>query len=672
MTLTEARREVERLRQAIRRHDRLYYVEASPEISDHEYDRLVTTLQQLEAEFPQLVTPDSPTQRVAGQPLKTFPVVRHRVPMLSLDNTYSHEELRAFDARVRKFLGGEAVAYVVELKFDGVSVSLTYRGGRLLRGATRGDGEQGDDITANLKTIRAVPLTLDLPARRLPARLEIRGEVYMPRKAFEQLNRARERAGEPLFVNPRNAAAGSLKLLDPRLVAERHLNLFCYGVAAVEGRPFATHHEVLTFLREAGCRINPHWKRCGSVEEVLRTCDGWVDRRTSLEYDIDGMVVKVDSLAQQSRLGVTAKSPRSMIAYKFPAVRVTTRLLDIEVQVGRTGALTPVAHLEPVFVAGTTVSRASLHNEDEIARKDVRLGDWVVIEKAGEIIPQVVAVVTAKRTGHERKFTMPAHCPACGGPVARDPEAVAVRCESAACPAQLKERLVHFAQRAAMDIEGLGDVMAEQLVKAGLVKDVGDLYRLTKADVLTLERMGDLSAENLLRGIKQSKTRPLDRLIFALGIRHVGATVAEVLAQRFGALEALRAATVGDLEAIDQVGPVVAQAVVHAFRQSSTKTVLEKLRAAGVAPAPVRRPEVPQTLAGMTLVVTGTLTRYSRAEAESAIRAHGGTVGSSVTRRTRYVVAGREPGSKHERAAQLGVAILDEDGFVKLLKGAGA
>jgi len=672
MTLAEARRETDRLRTQIRRHDRLYYVEAAPEISDQEYDRLVAALRGLEAEFPQLVTPDSPTQRVAGEPLKTFPVVRHRVPMLSMDNTYSHEELRAFDARVRKFLGGEAVSYVVELKFDGVSVSLTYEDGRFRRGATRGDGEQGDDITANLNTIRAIPMTLDLPARQCPSRMEVRGEVYMPRAAFEALNRAREQAGEPLFVNPRNAAAGSLKLLDPRLVAERRLNVFLYGAAAVEGHAFATHAETLTFLRDAGFRVDPHWKTCASMDEVIRYCDSWEGRRKSLEYDTDGMVVKVNALAQQSRLGVTSKSPRFMIAYKFPAERVTTRLLDIEIQVGRTGALTPVAHLEPVFVAGTTVSRASLHNEDEIARKDIRVGDWVLLEKAGEIIPQVVEVVTAKRTGHERTFHMPARCPACGSPVTRDPEAVAVRCESVACPAQLKERLLHFAQRAAMDIEGLGDVMAEQLVKAGVVKDVGDLYRLTKKQLLSLERMGDLSAENLLRGIEQSKRRPLDRLVFALGIRHVGATVAEVLAQRFSSLERLRAATVEDLEAIDQVGPVIAEAAAHYFRQPSTKTLLKKLRAAGVAPAPVRRPDVPQTLAGLTLVVTGTLARHSRAEAEQLIRAHGGTVGASVTKRTRYVVIGRDPGSNAEKARHLGIPIVDEEGFMKLLKGASA
>lgn len=674
MTLTAARREAERLRREIRRHDRLYYAEHRPEITDPAYDRLMQQLQTLEQAFPGLVTPDSPTQRVAGAPLAGFPVVRHRAPMLSMDNTYSHEELRAFDARVRKWLGGEPVRYLVELKFDGVSVSLTYQRGRFLRGATRGDGEQGDDITANLRTIRAIPLTLEPPAHgALPTLLEVRGEVYMPRPAFEQLNRARAQAGESLFVNPRNAAAGSLKHLDPRLVAARRLEVFLYGVGAVEGRPFASHEEVLTFLREVGCRVNPHWTACGSMDEVLRVCDQWQAKRRALDYDTDGMVVKVDALAQQRRLGMTAKSPRFMIAYKFPAERVVTRLEGIEMQVGRTGTLTPVAHLAPVFVAGTTVSRASLHNEDEIARRDLRVGDWVVLEKAGEIIPQVVEVVTAKRTGRETAFQMPARCPACRGPVTRAPEEVAVRCENADCPAQLQERLRHFAARPAMDIEGLGEVMAEQLVTAGLVRDVADLYRLTAADLLPLERMGDLSAENLLKGIKASKRRPLDRLLFGLGIRHVGATAAEALAQRFGTLERLAAATDEALQAIDQIGPVMAASVVAYFRAASTRRLLEKLWAAGVAPQHVRRPDVPQTLAGMTIVITGTLARSSRLEAEAQVRARGGLVGSSVTTATRYLVAGADPGSKLAKAMALKIPVLDEPGFTRLLtKGAPA
>ena len=669
-SLVTARREAERLRALIRHHDRRYYVEAQPEISDQDYDRLVKQLQALEHQFPQLVTPESPTQRVGGEPLKTFPVVRHRVPMLSMDNTYSHEELREFDARVKRFLGAEAaVPYVVELKFDGASIALTYETGRLIRGATRGDGKQGDDITANLKTIRAIPMILETPARAtLPASMEVRGEVYMPRRAFEALNRDREHSGEALFVNPRNAAAGSLKLLDPRLMAGRHLNAFFYGLAAVEGRTFTTHHAILEFLRDVGLRVNPHWTRCQSLEEVIHYCDSWQEKRRSLEYDIDGMVIKVDLLAQQQHLGMTAKSPRYMIAYKFPPERVVTQLTAIEVQVGRTGTLTPVAILTPVFVAGTTVSRASLHNEDEIARRDVRIGDWVVIEKAGEIIPQIVEVVTAKRTGRERRFRMPTRCPVCGGPVRRDPEAVAVRCDSVGCPAQLKERLLHFAQRTAMDIEGLGEVMAEQLVRAGLVKDLGDLYRLQKPALLALERMGELSAENLLRGIEASKRRPLGRLMFALGIRHVGSATADWLAQRFGAMERLATATLEELQTIDQVGPVMAQSLVDYFAAPAARTILAKLRAAGVQMEAARSPRAPHTLAGLTIVVTGTLARYSRAEAEEAIRAHGGLVGSSVTKQTSYVVAGTDPGSKSVKAQALKIPRLDEAAFDRFLQ----
>ena len=670
MTRNQAEKEIERLRAELRRHDRLYYVEAQPDISDQQYDRLLKRLQALEQQFPDLVTPDSPTQRVGGEPLKTFPVVRHRVPMLSMDNTYSHEELREFDGRVRKGLGIQQVEYVVELKFDGVSVSLTYEHGRFVRGATRGDGWQGDDITANLKTIRAIPLTVESEdPKALPRVMEVRGEVYMPRAAFEALNRARETAGESLFVNPRNAAAGSLKLLDPRLVAERRLNVFLYGVVGAEGCALTTHHEILEFLRGAGFRVNPHWKRCTSIDEAMASCDHWESRRKALEYDTDGMVVKLDDLAAQERLGVTAKSPRYMIAYKFPAERVTTRLKKIEVQGGRTGTLTPVAILEPVFVAGTTVSRASLHNEDEIARKDVRIGDWVMIEKAGEIIPQVVEVLKSKRTGHERAFHMPKRCPVCGESVRREPDEVAVRCEHVSCPAQLKERLLHFAQRTAMDIEGLGEVLAGHLVEARLVKDLGDLYRLTAKDLVGLERMGEVSAENLLRGVEQSRTRPLGRLIFALGIRHVGSAAADLLAHRFGALDRLAAASEQDLQAIDQVGPVMAQSVVEFFHQGTTRKVLEKLRAAGVAFEESWGPRAAQTLAGLTIVVTGTLRGFSRPEAEETIRAHGGTVGSGVTKKTSYVVVGEEPGSKLDQAKALEIPTLDESGFRRLLGG---
>ena len=668
---SDARKEAERLRRLIRHHDRKYYLENRPEISDPEYDRLMRALQDLEQRFPRLVTPDSPTQRVAGRPLEGFETVKHRVPMQSIDNTYSPDELREFDARIRRFLSSEEpVPYTVEPKFDGVSVSLTYEKGRFTRGATRGDGEQGDDITANLKVIRPLPLTLEGPASgALPKLVEVRGEVYMPRPAFERLNRQKEKEGEPLFANPRNGAAGSLKQLDPRIVAERNLSLFCYGLGAAEGRTFRTQHEVLKFLQEAGLPVNPHFKRCRDIEEVIAACGEWDARRKKMDYDTDGMVVKVDDLETQRRLGSTSKAPRYMIAYKFPAERAVTRLNGIELQVGRTGALTPVAHLEPVFLAGTTVSRASLHNEDEIRRKEIRIGDWVRIEKAGEIIPQVVEVIKEKRTGKEKPFRMPDRCPACHGPVSRDPEEVAVRCESLSCPAQLKERLIHFAARGAMDIEGLGEAMAEQLVSNGRVKDPGDLYGLTAKDLMELERMGEKSAANLLQGIAASKERGLSRLIFALGVRHVGEAGAAALARHFGSLRKLSSAGEEDLTRLSDVGPVVAQSIRSFFRSSANQKVLEKLEKAGIRFEETAPKRLSGRMEGQVVIFTGELSGWSRPEAEERVRSHGGAIGSSVTRKTTLVVAGDSPGSKYEKAKALGVRIIGEAEFRRLING---
>ncbi|MBI3312164.1 MAG: NAD-dependent DNA ligase LigA [Candidatus Omnitrophica bacterium] len=662
----DPRQEIERLRKLIRHHDRKYYVETAPEISDAEYDRLYRKLQDLEKEHPEFLTLDSPTQRVGGEPLKEFAVVRHRVPMQSLDNTYSADELREFDARVRKGLGETSIDYVVELKFDGVSVSLTYENGRLIQGATRGDGENGDDITANLKTLRAIPLSLSPP---FPNLLEVRGEVYMPRKSFEALNRRKEQEGEPLFANPRNAAAGSLKQLDPRIVAQRNLSIFCWGVGAVEGKSFSTHQEVLEAIRRCGLPVNPHRKRCAGMEEVVRFCGEWEPKRRKLPFEIDGMVVKVNDLDQRRRLGSTSKSPRYAIAYKFPAERAVTRLLEIDVQVGRTGALTPVAHLEPVSLAGTTVSRASLHNEDEIQRLEIRVGDWVRVEKAGEIIPQVVEVIKSKRTGKERAFRMPSRCPVCGGKVMRDPEEVAVRCVSLSCPAQLKERLIHFGQRSAMDIEGLGDALAEQLVRQELVKDVGDLYRLTAKDLLKLERMGEKSAQNILKGIELSKTRNLARLIFGLGIRHVGSTGAEALARHFGSLRKLTQADEKTLMGLSAVGPVMAASIAEFFRAPENRKVLEKLERGGVKSEETAPQLLSKRLEGQTIVFTGEMERWSRPEAEELVRVHGGAAGSSVTRKTTLVVTGGSPGSKYEKAKALGVRIITESEFMKMIGG---
>lgn len=669
MDIKKARQEMERLRQLIRHHDRKYYLENEPETTDQEYDRLYRLLKDLEEKFPSLVTPDSPTRRIADQPVEGFAVVRHRLPMMSLDNTYSPDELRAFDGRVKRFLGGESAHYVVELKFDGVSVSLTYQGGQLLYGATRGDGEHGDDITANLKTIRAIPLALDPPQQGgLPRLIEVRAEVYMPRPAFDRLNREREKKEEPLFANPRNAAAGSLKQLDSRIVAQRHLGVFFYGVGAVEGRTFATHHEVLEFLREVGLRVNPHVKRCATIEEAIRYCDEWEPKRENLDYNIDGMVIKVDDLAQQYRLGNTAKSPRFMIAYKFPAQRALTQVLDVEVNVGRTGTLTPVALFKPVFVAGTTVRHASLHNEDEIKRKDVRIGDWVLIEKAGEIIPQVVEVVKSKRTGKERIFHMPSTCPACGGKVSRDSEEVAIRCENLSCPAQLKERMVHFSQRSAMDIEGLGDVAARQLVSSGLVKDYGDLYRLSLKQLLTLPRMAEKSARNLLDGIEASKTRGLSRLLFALGIRHVGAANAEVLAAHFGSLDRIAKASVEELTEIPDVGDVMAASVAAFFRSAGVAKGLEKFKASGVTLEEKTASPVSKKLGGQIVVFTGELSSVARSEAQDWVCRHGGRVGSGVTKKTTLVVAGDSAGSKLRKARELGIKIVDEATFKKMIE----
>lgn len=673
----QARKEIGRLRALIRHHDRKYYVENQPEISDQEYDRLYRSLRDLEEKFPRLITPDSPTQRVAEKPLEKFGVIRHRVPMLSMDNTYSADELKEFDARVRRFLSGAFVEYLVELKFDGVSVSLTYQNGRLTQGATRGDGEQGDDITHNLKVLRAIPLTLSVPGTEsrsgtryrseIPRLLEVRGEVHMPRASFQRLNRQRKKDGEVLFANPRNAAAGSLKQLDARVVAQRHLSIFCYGVGASEGKSFATQQEALEFLGRIGLPVNPHCKRCADIGEVIAFCNQWESKRKGLGYETDGMVVKVNDLEQQRRLGVTAKSPRYMIAYKFAAERAETQLEAIEVQVGRTGTLTPVAHLKPVFLAGTTVSRASLHNEDEIRRKDVRVGDWVRVEKAGEIIPQVVEVVKSKRTGKEKKFRMPSTCPVCGDKVFRDEEVVAVRCGSLQCPAQLKERLIHFAQRSAMDIEGLGDVMAEQMVAHSIVRDVGDLYGLSEQDLMKLERMGKKSAQNLLRGIEESKGRGLARLIFGLGIRHVGEATAHALGRHFGSMEKLSRAGQQELTGLSEVGPVVADSI-HAFFQSAdNRKVLERMERAGVRMSEQAPKTVSKRMEGEVVVFTGDLSGFTRAEAEGLVRAHGGAAGSSVTRKTTLVVAGDSPGSKYEKAKQLGVRIVDEAAFKKMI-----
>jgi len=668
MKNSDAKEEIGSLRDQIRLHDRLYYVENNPKISDHEYDLLLKRLEKIEKENPELITPDSPTQRVAGEPVGGFAVVEHKAQMLSMDNTYNHDELREFDERVKKNLGGEKYEYLVELKIDGVSVALNYESGRFVRGATRGDGFKGDDITVNLRTIRSIPLILEPQnGAEIPRFMEVRGEVYMKHKSFEKINKGKEKAGEELFANPRNAAAGSLKLLDPRAVARRGLDIFMHSFGYSEGTHFNSQYELLDKLKSFGFRVNPNYKKCADIEEALKFCDIWKNKREGLEYDIDGMVVKVNSFAQQKRLGATAKSPRWMIAYKYPAERVETKLLDIRVQVGRTGALTPVAVLEPIFVAGTTVTHASLHNQDEIERKDVRVGDIVIIEKAGEIIPQVVEVIKSKRTGAEKKFEIPKKCPACGAPAKREEGEVAFRCENVFCPAQIKENIIHFASRTAMDIEGLGEAMVDQLVDKKLIRDYGDIYYLKFEQLRALERMGDKSAKNLLDGIENSKSGRLNRLIYALGIRHVGEHIANVLAKRFRSMAKLSEQTIESLTGVQEIGPVVAESICDFFRNPASKKVLEKLSKAGIKMAENGPAGISSKLEGRSFVFTGELKNYSRPDAEQLVRDLGGTASSSVGKKTDFVVIGENPGSKYDKAKKLGVKIISEKEFEKII-----
>lgn len=667
MSTHDVKKEIEKLRQTIRHHDHLYYVMDKPHISDREYDGLYRRLKELEDAHPGLVTADSPTQRVGGAPAKEFPTVKHIVPMLSMDNTYSPDEIRDFDKRVKKNLKGKAVEYVVELKYDGVSISLLYENGKWVRGATRGDGAEGDDISNNLKTIRAIPMVFSDKAARVPARLEIRGEVYMTKKGFEEINRQKEKAGEELFANPRNAAAGSLKLLDPRIVATRHLNVFVYGVGQCDGIDFKTHEDVLEYLRQAGFRVNPHYKVCKTVDCVIDYCNSWEPKRSELEFDIDGMVIKVDELSQRKLLGVTTKSPRWAIAYKFPAEKAMTEIRDIIVQVGRTGTITPVAILSPVHLSGTTVSRATLHNFDEIARLGVKIGDTVWVEKSGEIIPKVLSVATEKRTGKERPFTMPTKCPVCSSKLVRIAEEVALRCENVGCPAQIKEMILHFASRDAMNIENMGEAIVSQIVDKAMIRDYGDIYYLKFDDVKNLERMAEKSARNLIDAIERSKSNELHRFIYGLGIRHVGEHAAWVLAGKFGSIESLTKASEEELTATNEIGPVMASSIYQFFHNAENLKILKKLEKAGLAMEQAARPGKAGALSGKTVVVTGTLTSYSRSDIEELIRKLGGNPSSSISKKTDFLVAGSEAGSKLDKAKALGVKVITEEEFKKIV-----
>jgi len=685
---------IQELRDAIRHHEERYYTHNAPEISDEQFDALLHELEQLEAQYPDLVAADSPTQRVAGRPVEGFNTVEHLAPMLSLDNAYNEDELLAFDERVRRAGGltsGTPVAYVAELKIDGLSIALTYEDGRLVRGATRGDGVRGEDLTANVRTIRAIPLAL---CSRSPGPLEVRGEVYLPRAAFERMNREREDAGEPLFMNPRNAAAGTMRNLDPALVAKRGLAAFTYQIvvrSAPEAPPeggrhiSTTHAEMLTAMREWGLPVERHWQRCENIAGVAEFCRAWADRRQTLDFDTGGVVVKVDDLALRSRLGTTAKFPRWATAFKFPAQQKHTKLVRIGVNVGRTGAVTPYAELEPVFLAGSTVAMATLHNAEDVARKDLREGDTVVVEKGGDVIPKVVAPVLSLRPAEAQPWVMPTSCPECGSALRRDEDEVVWRCENTSCPARLRRSLEHYASRSAMNIEGLGASLVDQLIEQGLVHDFSDLYRLTaeqleqvvvaprepRSERAVPRKLGKVG-RNVFEQIERSKQNDLSRLIYALGVRHVGEKAASTLAKHLRTMDAVMSAPVERLQAVPDVGPVVAASIRLFAEEPRNQQLIARLGAAGVnmrTTLPEPAEEAARPLSGKVFVITGTLPTMTREQATEALERLGARVAGSVSKKTNYLVAGSDAGSKLEKARQLGVEVLDEDALRALIMG---
>jgi DNA ligase (NAD+) len=660
---------IDELRQQIRHHEERYYIDSAPEISDAEFDALVRELQNLERDHPDLVTVDSPTQRVGGRPVETFASVRHAEPMLSLDNAYNVDELNAFDERLRRGLENVEgpVPYVAELKIDGLSVALQYRDGRLVRAATRGDGTTGEDVTASVRTIRDIPHTLNGGPK---GTIEVRGEIYLPRKEFERTNKEREEAGEPRFANPRNAASGAIRQIDPEQVRKRGLRAFLYQLVSQDGTP-GTHRKLLDALKQWGLPVEPHWKALKGIDKVAEYCREWAEKRSSgaraLAFDTDGVVVKLDDIALRSRLGTTSKFPRWAVAYKFPPEQAETTLIRVSVNVGRTGAVTPFAELEPVFIAGTTVSMATLHNANEVARKDIRDGDRVIVEKAGDIIPQVVRVVNPERSDRAERWHMPTLCPRCQSTLIRGENEAVWRCENTSCPAKLQRGLEHFAARHAMNIEGLGESRIAQLIADGLVASYADVYRLTQERLENLERMGKKSAANLIGQIERSKTRDFWRLIFGLGIRHVGERGAQALAGAFGTMDALLAASKDQLQAVPDIGPVVAAAVREYLDQPQNRALIKELAAAGLKMDAPTTASAPGPLSGKTFVLTGTLPAMTREEATEAIQALGGKVTGSVSRKTDHVVAGADPGSKLAKAEILGISVLDETAFRKLV-----
>jgi DNA ligase (NAD+) len=666
--VNKGKKRIEALRETINYHNYRYYVLDSPEISDAEYDELMRELRQLEAEHPELVTPDSPTQRIGAPPVEAFGVVEHPQPLLSLANAFSYEELAAWHKRVSNLLGGRQFDLVCEPKIDGLAIALTYVDGLLFTGATRGDGYRGEDITQNLRTIRSIPLSV---SREAPPRFEVRGEVYLPKAGFKKLNEERAKEELPLFANPRNAAAGSVRQLDSSITARRPLDIFIYGLGWAEGKAVPdTHWEIMQYLKSLGFKINPNIALRRSLDEAEKYHQSWVETREKFPYEADGIVVKVNSIALQQELGTVAHEPRWAIAYKFPAIQGTTRLIDIGINVGRTGSLNPYAILEPVRVGGVVISSAALHNEEDIHRKDIRIGDWVVVQRAGDVIPEIVEPIISRRTGKEKIFSMPSRCPVCGSEVIK-PEGEAMhRCTNAACPSQALERIKHFVSRGAMDMDGVGDKLCQALFEDGLVKDAADLYYLTKEQLLSLERMADKSASNVLNSIEGSKDRSLARVIFALGILHVGEQYAELLTDRFSSIDELAKASEEELSTIPSIGPKIAESIVAFFRQKGNRRIIEKLRKAGVR---LEREKVKEAkpeelpLAGREFVFTGKLESISRSEAEAKINALGGKASSDVTKKTSYVVVGADPGSKLAKAEKLGIKTLSEAEFLELL-----
>lgn len=667
MVTEEIKKRIEFLRKEINHHNYRYYVLDSPEISDAEFDRLMNELKELEAGYPDLVTPDSPTQRVGAAPVVEFGAVKHQLPLLSLSNAFDEKDLIDWYKRICRLYGSDIHDFCCELKIDGLAVALVYKNGLLTTGATRGDGYNGEDITRNLRTIRSIPLSL---SKVVPDEFEVRGEVYLPKEGFKKLNRERAKANLSQFANPRNAAAGSVRQLDPRITAQRPLDIYIYALGWAKGKPVpSTHWETMEYLTSLGFKINPDNKLCHTIEETIGYYNQWVESRERLPYETDGVVIKVNQFDIQNSLGAIGHEPRWAIAYKFPATQEITRLIDIGISVGRTGTLNPYAILEPVQVGGVTIRQAALHNEDDIRRKDIRIGDMVIIQRAGEVIPEVVGPVISRRTGEEREFVMPGNCPRCPASVIKPSGEVMYRCPNFSCPAQVEERLIHFASRAGMDIEGLGEKWAAVLLKSGLVNNAADLYSLKREDLLKLERMGEKSADNLLRAISQSKDRPLAKLIFALGILQVGEETAQLLAKNFGSMGKLWSASREQLMSIPTIGPKITDSALAFFRQEPNRQFIEKLSTAGVNMVEKEAVEARAPLAGLEFVITGRLENFSREQAEDQIRKLGGKVGLSVTRKTAYLVAGVDPGSKLDRAKQLNISILNEEEFYKLIGG---